>query len=341
MSLHPQYTKNKGSKDSWWAPFSLRPLQGPRNHPQRFAPVTLRNFSPPFPSLGSKFARPRGITSVVLSKLIQQRNRIAGSLLMSITTITSASSFDISSHWNNATPQQRVHIVNAMVVSGIFGWGSVHWGYGDHAAHAEQEHWFSATTKHGGADKLGHAYTSYALSEVLRAFYLSWDGPSRDAGIDAATSAMLIVGLMEVGDAFSDYGFSYEDMIMNAAGVALSYAASQNEKLQQKLSFRVEYSTLSDSDFFTDYEHMKFIAAVKLAGFEAKGLWQYLEIDIGYFARGYDENPHTSAQRNIFLGLGLNIPHVLRKAHQKTAATIFEFVQLPRSYVATEVFSAD
>lgn len=268
-------------------------------------------------------------------KRLQQRNRIAGSLLMSIATLTNASSFDISSQWNDAPPQHRVNIINAIVISGIFGWGSEHWGFGEHAPHAEREHWFSARTKHGGTDKLGHAYTSYALSEALRAFYLSWNNSPSDSGIDAATSAMLIVGLMEAGDAFSDYGFSYEDMIMNAAGISLSYVASRNAELQKKLSFRVEYSTLSDSDFFTDYEHMKFLAAVKLAGFQMTGIWQYLEINVGYFSRGYDENPHTPTQRNAFLGLGLNVPHLFRRAHKETVATVFEFFQFPRSYLAT------
>lgn len=238
--------------------------------------------------------------------------------------------------WDELTPPQRIIAVNVGAAGSIMVWGFNHWDYGNQRAHVKREYWFSQSTKHGGADKLGHSYTSYVLTSGFRQLYIGWGYDRDGANRRAAFSSFLLTGLMEVGDAFSNYGFSYEDMVMNAAGSAASYWLGKHETVSSKISFRVEYGALARPDIFTDYENMKFLIAIKPAGFGRGGIWQYMEVNAGYYTRGYDDDLDTMKKRKLFFGFGLNLSHILNKLGRSNAATILDFVQLPGAYAAFE-----
>ena len=50
-----------------------------------------------------------------------------------------------------------------------------------------------------------------------------------------AFSYFAIMGYMELGDAFSDYGFSYEDLLANGTGVLLGYVLHKDTELVDKI----------------------------------------------------------------------------------------------------------
>ncbi|NOX43632.1 MAG: DUF2279 domain-containing protein [Gammaproteobacteria bacterium] len=127
---------------------------------------------------------------------------------------------------------------------------------------------------------------------------------------------------MELGDSFSDFGFSYEDLIANTLGSAIGYYLYRNPELSRKIDIRWEYGLHRESnDFTTDYENTKYIVALKLNGFETtrKNFLKHFEIHFGYYARGFDEAIDRK-ERNLYIGIGLNLTDLFRRySYKKTA----------------------
>jgi hypothetical protein len=89
---------------------------------------------------------------------------------------------------------------------------------------------FSNTTKHGGAEKLGHMYIPYLSTHGLSCLYEKWNVPHEKAAIYGVLSSFFILGYVEAGDSFSQYGFSYEDLLVITLGSfwVISYIVRQN-----------------------------------------------------------------------------------------------------------------
>ena len=92
----------------------------------------------------------------------------------------------------------------SLVSLAISTWGIAQWGWFQHSPVAKTEGWFGANTSSGGADKTGHFYMSYLLSE----FFL-WDfkrqgvnNPERKAALSAMAAMTLVeVCLLYTSDA--------------------------------------------------------------------------------------------------------------------------------------------
>lgn len=250
--------------------------------------------------------------------------------------VTPAADAADSTWWSELDKSQRVTWLNVAGVGFITVWGTVNWEYGDRAPHAEREGWFGENTKHGGADKLGHSFTTYALSHALSWTYEGWGYGARDAAELGAWSSFGLMGFMEFGDSFSEFGFSYEDFIMNAVGSYAAYVMYTQPRLREVLDFRVEYRTdLSTFDFFTDYERMKYLAAIKFDGISRLKSTpaRYFDFQIGYFTRGYTDDENANKERNVYVALGLNLSHLFNAHGHKKTATFFNYVQIPETYI--------
>ena len=147
---------------------------------------------------------------------------------------------------------------------------------------------------------------------------------------------------MEFGDSFSEFGFSYEDMVMNVAGAGAGYLLRAYPAVGEKIDLRIEYAPSldgdNDTDVFTDYEHHKYLLALKGEGFEGMrgSLFEYLEVHVGYFARGYEgfiEGGAETRRRTVYLGVGLNVGKVV--SHVWDTA-LFDYVQVPGTYIPFE-----
>jgi uncharacterized protein YfiM (DUF2279 family) len=236
------------------------------------------------------------------------------------------------------TKEQKLWAVNTSIAAFIATYGFIHWDYGKNAPSCVTEHWFSEKSKDGGSDKLGHFYNSYMLSFYIPKFCESWGYTEDDAAFRGFISSMGLMTLMEIGDSFSNYGFSHEDMVMNILGATTGYFFYRYPNIDRKIDFRVEYQpTFDTADFFTDFKRMKFLFTVKLEGFDSI-IWEplkYLELHLGYYVRGFSEEESTRS-RHIFFGAGINVSRIFRKVSYKKTAVVLEHLQVPYTYVPLE-----
>ena len=155
------------------------------------------------------------------------------------------------------------------------------------------EGWFDRETDEGGADKLGHFYTAYLFSHLFAGLYERWDFDKDQAIRWGALSSLGVTGLIEVGDAFSDYGFSYQDMVFNTLGAAAGYLLWSFPELSRKIDLRVEYNPFlsgdREFDVTTDYDRLSYLIAFKAEGFDfiENPYLKYLELHVGFRARNY------------------------------------------------------
>jgi hypothetical protein len=235
--------------------------------------------------------------------------------------------------WSKEQKLAAANMAGALLITG---WGIANWNYFQTRPHAQTEGWFGENTKSGGADKLGHFYSNYCLSHGLSSLYEDW-GYSYDlASVYGAWSSFGMMGLMELGDAFSDYGFSYEDMVMNAIGSYTGYLMRTTPELKRKIDFRMEYSfKFEEQDIFTDYENTKYLVALKFDGFDhlQTGPLRYLEFQFGYYTRNYSDSNHEKRERNIYVGLGLNLSRVFADLSFRKMSRVFNYLQLPGTYI--------
>ena len=171
------------------------------------------------------------------------------------------------------------------------------WGWGETSFHVTKEGWLGKNTTYGGIDKFGHAWSAHVMSD-----YLTWRLRSMGYnGYESSVTAAFLTGIafvgVELGDGFSRYGASYDDIIASTTGIAFSFLRNTVPGLHDKVDFRMQYMPSGHGDFLGlgDYDGKKFLLAWKLGGFETfkDGPLRYLEIHTGYYTRGYGDPAHT------------------------------------------------
>ena len=196
----------------------------------------------------------------------------------------------------------------------ITSWGIAQWGWFTHSPVAKREGWFGADTSSGGADKTGHFYMSYLLSELFLADFRR-HGVHRAEG-KAALSALAAMTLVELGDATSDkFGASGEDLIADALGVAVSWWLGSNPVWDDRIDVRMEYWPSSGFNFkndaVSDYSGMKHLVALRADGFLSMRHTplKWLELQAGYYTRGFRTfDKQEIPTRHTYVGLGLSLP---------------------------------
>jgi len=257
-------------------------------------------------------------------------------LLIFSTSISSAN--DLSDNCGSEISLQekskKLWTVNLTGIGIITAWGATKWDYFTRSPRSKSEGWFENNTKSGGADKLGHLYTSYLITHGLSNLFESWCFNKNNAATYGALSSLAIVGYMEIGDSFSDFGLSKEDMIANTAGIIYGYFSYKNPKLADTLDLRWEYKPNSETleDFVTDYENSKFLLALKLNGFDfaRSNFLKHVEFHAGYYTRGFS-GINATKERNLFIGISLNLTDLFRRHSYDKTATLLKYYQIPDS----------
>lgn len=235
---------------------------------------------------------------------------------------------------------QRVLYTNLVGTGFMMAWGTAFWDYFTISPVSADEGWFGGDTKYGGADKLGHIYTTYVFSLGFASLYEYWGMQSDESIIYGPLSAWIFEGMMEIGDSFSEtQGFSYEDIVMNTVGAGFYYLREKYPEVKEKLDLRLEYLPDFedfDEDLFTQYNSFKYVLALKFNGFEAmqENFLRYGELHVGYYTRGYkDEDLYEQKQRVAYVGIGINVSEVLSVMGWKRTSKIFNYYQMPYSYI--------
>jgi len=232
------------------------------------------------------------------------------------------------------TRGQKTLLLNAGSMTTILIYGLLKWDYGKEGFHDANERWFQHDTEYGGADKLGHFWSSYALSHLYSYVYRKWGYTEKEANLYGALSNLGVQTFMEVADGFSSQGFSYEDLIMNVAGAGVAYVWGKVPSLAKKIDFRMEYTPEFDSSdfgFSTNYERQRFLMAIKADGFDfIKNPWlKYLELHGGYYARHYKDyevGGPDDRRRYLYVGIGFNVSRLLQKF---VDTRVLDYLQIP------------
>jgi hypothetical protein len=238
---------------------------------------------------------------------------------------------------------------NAAIIGGstavVAAYGRAKWwdeGFGG-GFKTTNEGWFGQDTAYGGADKFGHMYANYATVRLLVPLFEAV-GNGRDASIHlAGWTALGIFTAIEVVDGYSrNWKFSPQDALMNLAGSALGVVLEARPDLDDKFDFRLAYQRSSGSRFdpFGDYSGQRYLFVTKADGFDAlrrNPVLRYLELGIGYQARGFDRGGER--RRDLYVGVSLNLSRLLADAAyggqmhstpaQRGAERVFELVQFP------------
>jgi hypothetical protein len=211
------------------------------------------------------------------------------------------------------------------------------------------EGFFGMDTGSGGADKLGHAFTSYLFTNVI-ADRLEHKGRSSGrAGLSAAITTQLLMLYVEFFDAYSvDHGFSWEDCVMNLGGSGLAVVRRAIPQMRDLVDYRMEYLPSGYKGFrpFSDYSGQKYLLALKLGGIDrfADTPLRYFELHGGYYTRGFSREEKMDGldrHRYGFVGIGINLGELLL-GHRTAADSglrnagrmFFEHIQVP--YTAIE-----
>ncbi len=235
----------------------------------------------------------------------------------------------------NTSKEQKVIAANVVGLSAITLWGVANWDYFDTGMNKTSEGWFSENTQDGGADKLGHFYLSYATSHLYASVFEGWGYSLERGALLGSISSFAVMSWMEVGDSFSSYGFSHEDFLMNSFGCLMGYSMAVNPELSNKIDLRAEYiPDFKTADFFTDYNNMKYLVAIKLSGFNAvkNKIAKYFEFHFGYYSRNYPDA--VNRKRNIYLGLGVNMSRIFNRYSMKKTAKLANYIQVPYTYAS-------
>ena len=244
-----------------------------------------------------------------------------------------------SGWFSDCSKEDKALALNLGVGAAVLGWGFANWDYGSGGPRFQNEGWFDRETDEGGADKLGHFYSAYLFSHLFAGQYERWDFDKDQAIRWGALSSLGVTGLIEVGDAFSDYGFSYEDMVFNALGAAAGYLLWSSPELSRKIDLRVEYNPFLSGDWqgdiTTDYDRLSYLIAFKAEGFDfiENPYLKYLELHVGFRARNYSDysdRPEVDLRKQfLYVGIGLNLSKLLRPYLD---VPVFNYLQMPYTY---------
>ncbi len=263
--------------------------------------------------------------------LLHKKSISLSGLLVLILLLFLFNPLDAEEGWSK---EQKVLMTNLGGIAAVTAWGIANWDYFENDPKKGSEGWFSKDSYEGGADKCAHFYFSYTLSHALSGTFDYWSYSSEKAALLGSLSSFGIMSYMELGDSFSNYGFSHEDFLMNLFGCTAGYLLYVNPNLSKKIDFRIEYiPTFDQGDFVSDYDNMKFLMAVKLDGFKSiKNTYaKYLELHLGYYARGYPDD--INKERNIYLGIGISLSKIFNNFSMKKTAKVFNYYQLPYTYI--------
>jgi hypothetical protein len=255
-----------------------------------------------------------------------------------------------------AAPRRRDHrLASAAALGGLylgfstwayFAWyrnqpslGNFEWGL---------DGYFGRNTYAGGADKVGHAWANLVLARASSGV-LRWGGWDRTtAAILGSSLAWSLFLFVEVRDGYY-YRFSPGDAVFNTAGALLAAAFEIHPRLDELFDFRVAYAPSPEYlglwrgeyhgskkgnslNIAEDYSGQTYVAALHLGALPwpastpraARTALDHLDLAVAFETRRYkpDAVPGTVPTQELYLGIALNLQHVLDRTTRGRPRTI-------------------
>lgn len=193
------------------------------------------------------------------------------------------------------------------------------------------ERWFQRDTYAGGADKASHFVVGYMAEQTLEGIYGRLGHGPADTALLSLSTVALTGALIELGDGFSQYGFSWEDATANLFG---ALAAATLSRYGLRDTFGVRYGLVKAlipdaccrfGGYGSDYSKEIYAFDLKLAGLLPRwnvkpGLARFLLVSMTYGSKGYRYSDEEVRERNLGFEAGLNVPEILRAAGVKESS---------------------
>lgn len=194
--------------------------------------------------------------------------------------------------------------------------------------HVTNEKFFGKDTYAGGADKCSHFILSASFAREL-AWVYEQQGHSRDQSLALSLGVTVLSGVIqEIGDAFTPYGYAWEDIVADTLGTVTGIALTRYG-LNDLIGLRVGFvpndvpppphnccvESLGDN-----YSVEVYSGDLKLAGLAKRlnanfGPARFLLVSATYDTKAYGwEPPRPDRQRNVGVDIGLNLPEILSAA---------------------------
>ncbi len=222
--------------------------------------------------------------------------------------------------------------------------------YGFQSWNVTDEGWFSRNTYTGGADKVSHFIISSGVSRLMYEVYTNLGHP-QDQSFTLAVATSFMSGLMvEIMDAYSVYGFSLQDLTVDALGSAAG-ALINRHHLQDLLGLRIGLATTniplsyvgdSAETLGHSYNDEIYAADLKLGGLVKRlhgkpGFERFFLTSFVYFTRGFGYAPPLPTRyQEVGFEVGLNFTEILRAfgVSERTwwgqgLIAIFDFFRFP------------
>jgi len=221
----------------------------------------------------------------------------------------------------------KTKIVTASVVLGAPVVGYFAWWRTSSRSSFEfaNERWFQRDTYAGGADKASHIFLGYISTLTLQGIYRSLGKtPAEARGL--ALGVTVVTGLLiEAGDGFSQYGFSWEDETANAIGALLgtgidAWGLHDTVGLRfGRVKTLIPDACCRYGGYGDDYSKEIYSADLKLSGFLPRlglepGPARFLLLSMTYGSKGYRYSAAPVRERNVGVEIGLNLREVLLAA---------------------------
>jgi hypothetical protein len=221
--------------------------------------------------------------------------------------------------WDGKTTAITAGVVLGAPVVGYFTW----WRVDRRPTFAfANERWFQRDTYAGGADKASHIFVGYFWTQMLQSTYQSAGKTPAEARALAFGVIALTGALIEVGDGYSRYGFSWEDITTNTIG-SLVATGIDVWGLRDTVGLRFGYVKTLIPDaccryggYGDDYSKEIYSADLKLSGLLPRlglkpGAARFLLLSMTYGSKGYRYSAEPVRERNVGVEIGLNLREVL------------------------------
>ncbi len=226
--------------------------------------------------------------------------------------------------------------------------------YGWKSFHTTNEGWFGRDTYVGGADKVSHFTISSGVSRAIYEAYVA-QGHTEDQSFALALGTAFMAGaFVEIMDGVSVYGFSFQDLTVDALGSAAGVLIQRNH-LEDMLGLRlglantqIPPAAVGDSvaTLGRSYSDEIYAADLKPAGIVRRlggkaGFERFFLTSFVFYTRGFGYDPPLPTRyQEVGFEIGLNFPEILRAVgvDERTwwgtgLQAIFQFFRFPFTQV--------